>query len=157
MLFNPGKVRDFMAHFPIYGNDLELVEENKLLGVIVSSNLSLSSNVEYVVKRCNSKLWILRLHKKLGADNEDLKEVYVSQIRSILEFEAPVSHSSITGEDRLKLERLQKSALHIMLSNSYKSFSYARKALDLETLHTRRQKLCKKFARKSCKNEKFRK
>ena len=96
MLYNPGKVRHFMPHFSI---DLELVEENKLLGVIVSSNLSLSSNVEYVVKRCNSKLWILRLHKKLGADNEDLKEVYVSQIRSILEFEAPVSHSSITGED----------------------------------------------------------
>ena len=111
--------------------------------------------MEYIVKRCNSKLWILRQLKKLGADNEDLKEIYVSQIRSILELAAPVWHSFITGEDRLKLERIQISALHIILSDHYKSYNSARKALDLETLHSRRQKLCKKFARKSFKNEKF--
>jgi hypothetical protein len=155
MLFNPGKVRDFMPHFSIDGNEIELVEETKLLGVIVSSNLSCSSNVDYIIKRCNSKLWILRRLKKLGADNEDLKEIYISQIRSILEFAVPVWHSSITGEERLKLERVQKSALHIILSDRYKSYRFARKALDLETLHTRRQKLCKKFARKSFKHQKF--
>ena len=65
MLFNPGKVRDFMPHFSIDGNDLELVEETKLLGVNVNRYLTWSFHVEYIVKWCNSNLWILRRFKKL--------------------------------------------------------------------------------------------
>ena len=56
---------------------------------------------------------------------------------------------------RHKLERIQKSALHIILAENYKSYSSACKTLKLETLHSRREFLCKKIARKSFKNPKF--
>ena len=72
-------------------------------------------------------------------------------------YAAPVWHSSLTGEDRLKLERIKKSALHIMLGDGYKSYSSALKLTGLKTLFENRRKICIKFARKSLKSVKFRK
>ena len=91
----------------------------------------------------------------MGASQEDLVDVFMKQIRSILEYAVPVWHSSLTGVERLDLERIQKSACHIILGDRYSSYSSARKKLNLDTLHGRRIKLCKKFAKKSLKHEKF--
>ena len=52
-----------------------------------------------MINRANKKLWFLRRLKALGADDEDLKDVYVKQIRSILEYGVPVWHSSLTIGD----------------------------------------------------------
>ena len=155
MVFNPGKVRDFHPKFNLNNKQIDLVDETQLLGVVLRSDLSWSSNTEYIVSRANKKLWFLRRLKTLGANTDDLKDVYIKQIRSIMEFAVPVWHSSLTGEDRLLIERIQKSALHIILGDRYQSYSSALKAMQLETLFRRRQKLCTKFARKCYKNEKF--
>ena len=158
MVFNPGKVRDFHPKFNLNNKQLDLVEETKLLGVVIRSDLCWNSNTDYIVSRANKKLWFLRRLKTLGANQDDLRDVYIKQIRSILEFAVPVWHSSLTGEDRLLIERIQKSALHIILGNMYQSsYTSALKLLQLETLFRRRQKLCAKFARKSFKNAKFNK
>ena len=125
--------------------------------MVTRSDLSWSANTDYIVSRANKKLWFLRRLKTLGANQDDLGDVYIKQIRSILEFAVPVWHSSLTGEDRLLIERIQKSALYIILGNSYQSYTSALKLLQLETLFRRRQKLCTKFARKSYKNPKFNK
>ena len=143
MLFNPGKVRDFMPTFPLCDNELELVEETTLLGVVLRSDLSWASNTDYMVKRAYKKLWCLRRLKKLGANHEDLLDVYFKQIRSILEYAVAVWHPALTGEDRLRIERVHKCALSII------------KQLKLDTLFSRRQNLCKKFAKKSLKHAKF--
>ena len=60
MLFNPCKNKDFMPEIAVEGTRIDLVEETKLLGVVVSSNLSWHSNTEYIAKRFNNKLWVLR-------------------------------------------------------------------------------------------------
>ena len=73
----------------------------------------------------------------------------------MLEFAVPVWHRSITGVDRLRLERIQKSALHIILGGQYTSYTSALKYTKLESLFQRRKKLCKTFARKSVRNTKF--
>ena len=157
MLFNPSRSRDFMPQFNIEGNQIELVEEARLLGVTVRSDLSWSAHVDDIVKRCNKKLWILRRLRRLGAENSDLKEIYEKQIRCVLEYAAPVWHPALTGDQRLKIERIQKSALHIILAEQYKSYTSACKTLKLESLHFRREYLCKKFAKKSFMNPKFKK
>ena len=135
---------------------IETVEETKLLGVVLRSDLSWSSNTAYMIGRANHKLWMLKRLKKLGAETNDLVEVYQKQVRSILEFAVPVWHSSLTGIDRMKIERVQKTAMHIILGNTYRSYSHALKCLSLDSLFSRRQNLCKTFARKAYKNSKFR-
>ena len=137
------------------GHHIDLVEETRLLGLVLRSDLSWSSNTDYIVQRCNSKLWFLRRLKKLGASMEDLLDLYHKHVRSILEYAAPVWHSSLTGEDRLKLERVQKTAFHIILGEQYKSYNSALKITGSKTLFDRRRKICLKFAQKSLKNSKF--
>ena len=111
ILFNPGSAKDFHPRFNLGNTEIDLVDETRLLGVVVRSDLSWSSNTDYMVERVNRKLWFLRRLKKLGANQDDLKDMYVKQIWSILEITVTVWHSSLVGEDRLKIERVQKSAL----------------------------------------------
>ena len=155
MLFNPCQTRDFSPKFELSGQPIEVVEESKLLGIVIRSDLSWSSNTEYMVSRANKKLWFLRRLKALGASHEDLKEVYIKQIRCILEYAAPVWHSSVTAGESIQIERVQKSASRIILSEKYQSYKYALEYLQLETLHSRRERLCAKFAKKCLRSMKF--
>ena len=66
----------------------------------------------------------------------------------------PVWHSSITLSERADIERVQKSALHVILVMEYKTYESALKKLNLETLKSRREKLWTKFAAKSVKHDK---
>ena len=126
-----------------------------MLGVVLTSNLSWGANTDYIVERCNKKTWVLKRLKKLGANHSDLLDVYFKQIRSVTEFAVPVWNSSLTGDDIAKLERLQKTALHIILSEDYKSYNSALKTLGLEKLSERRRKICLTFAKKAQKHKKF--
>ena len=123
MLFNPCSSKDFMPEIVINNTRIDLVEEIKLLGVMLTSDLSWAANTQYIVDRCNSKIWMLRRLKKLGASSEDLLEVYFKQIRSVAEFAAPVWNSALTGDDISNLERLQETVLHINLGDQYKSYN----------------------------------
>ena len=109
----------------------------------------------FIVQKTNRKLWCLRRLKKLGANTSDLIDVYTKLVRSQLELAVPAWHPGLSSEDRLRIERVQKSACCIMLGQNYKSYGKALKHLGLETLHERRNKLCKNFAKKSLKHPKF--
>ena len=104
MVFNPGISRDFMPRFNFIGEELEIVEETKLLGVILRSDLSWKSNTSYMVKRANKKLWSLRRLKGLGAKNNDLIDVFIKQVRSILENAVQVWHPGLTEDEKNKIE-----------------------------------------------------
>ena len=155
MVFNPGQARDFNPKFELSGHKIEVVEETNLLGIVLRSDLSWSSNTAYMISRANRKLWCLRRLKALGASHEDLKDVYIKQIRCILEYAAPVWHSSITAEDSIQIERVQKSALRIILSGRYQLYKNALDQVQLDTLYSRRERLCMKFARKCVESKKI--
>ena len=97
MLFNPCRTKDFMPEMKLNGTRIDLVEQSKLLGVNLTSNLSWSANTEFVIQKCNKKTWMLRRLKKLGTRQDDLIDVFVKHIRSIAEF--AVWNSSLTGEE----------------------------------------------------------
>ena len=155
MLFNPSKTKDFHPRFVLNNHELDLVEETKLLGLVIRSDLSWASNTLYMVKRASKKLWCLRRLKNFGAKTKDLLDVYVKQIRCLLEYAVTVWQPSLTVEDSLKIERVQKSALAIILGQNFKSYKYALLQLNLDTLAARRIKLCEKFSIKAQKHPKF--
>ena len=70
-------------------NELELVEEMKILGIVVSSDMKWAANTEYIVQKGYNRLWILRRLKAMGAGQEDLKDVFLKQVRSVLELAVP--------------------------------------------------------------------
>ena len=157
MIFNPCSSIDFLPEFSIEGNDLAVVEKMRLLGLIITPNLKWVSNTQNVVLKANKRMWILRRLKKLGAPDSNLLDVYVKQIRCILEYAVPVWQGSITVAEKQDLERIQKIACHIILGERYQSYKDALQTLKLETLEARRYKLCLNFALKLEKSEKFRK
>ena len=52
---NRCKTKDVLPEMELKGTKIDLVEEAKVLGAIISSNLSWSSNTDYIVERCNKK------------------------------------------------------------------------------------------------------
>ena len=106
MVFNPGKIRDYFPRFEFNKMELEVVEEVKILGVIIRNDLSWGPNTDYMVQKANRKLWYLRRLSKLGASTDDLLGVY-TKVRCHLEF-AVAWYPSLTGKNRLKIDRVQK-------------------------------------------------
>ena len=154
MVFNPCKAWEFVPEMTLDNQELEMVEEMKLLGVIVRSDLKWSSNTEEMVASAYKRLWSLRRLKGMGATQEDLKDVYIKQVRSVLEFAVPAWNGDLKHEDQKNIERVQRTALHIMLGERYHSYTTALETLGLESLSARRHNLCLKFARKASKHPK---
>ena len=90
MIFNPTIVYDFLPEMEIEGNHLETLDEMKLLGLTLTSDLKWKTNTTNMVKKSYSKMWILKRLKKKGANLQDLTDIYNKQVRSVLEFGAPV-------------------------------------------------------------------
>ena len=66
MLFNPCVSKDFMPEISINNTRLDVVEQSKLLGVIISSDLKWEANTQYIARKCNSMVWTIRRLKKMG-------------------------------------------------------------------------------------------
>ena len=98
---------------------------------------------------------LLRKVASFGASKEDLKDIYVLFIRSILEQSAVVWSSGLTCENKNDLERVQKSALRIILGKEYNNYNSALNRLNLLSLEERRKQLCINFATKCTKNDKL--
>ena len=71
-----------------------------------------------------------------------------------MEQSATVWHSSLTEENSNDLERVQKSAVRIMLGNSYRGYRKSLNILQMDSLKDRREHLCLNFAQKCIKNPK---
>ena len=98
---------------------------------------------------------LLRKAVKFGASKQELKEIYFSFVRSHLEKSATLWHSSLTEKNKNDLERIQKTAVKIMLGNNNVSYKKGLLKLDIDDLSTRREKLCLDFAKKCIQNPKL--
>ena len=91
ILFNNAIKYDFQPNLTIQnGDQLQVVDEIRLLGVQVRSDLSWSSNTTGMCQTAYSRLRMLRRLKPLGASENELLDVYEKQIRCMVEFCTPV-------------------------------------------------------------------
>ena len=99
---------------------------------------------------------MIMLHKlySFNIGDDDMVNIYILYIRSILEHSCQVWHYSITEEERSDFERVQKVACKIILKNRYTSYEQALNILNLDSLDDRRAILCLKFAKKCVKHRK---
>ena len=157
ILFNNSKKWDFTPSVSL-GNksiELEVVNQIKLLGIVITSDMKWHENTSQLCRKGFSRLWMLRNLKRLGASKAELLDVYIKQCRSILELAAPVWTPGLTSENIISLERVQKSACAIILGRKYVGYKDAIKNLGIDTLEQRRLELCLKFAKTCSKSDKF--
>ena len=88
------------------------------------------------------------LLRRSGLKAEDIVTVYSTTVRPILEYAAPVWHSSLTREQCKLIENIQKRALKI--AHPQLSYEEALHATKLPFLEQRREQLSKHFFKEMC-------
>ena len=153
MVFNFTNDYQFGTKMMLDNQELEEIQETKLLGVIINNKLNWDSNTDFLVKKSNAKMWILHKLVDFQVPKDDLKIIYFLYIRSHLEQSCQVWHSSLTLENTKDIERVQKNALRIILQDDYNNYPDALETRGLESLYDRRETLCLRFATKCIKSE----
>ena len=118
----------------------------KILGIWLQDDLKWEKQISEMLKKTNSRLYMLRNLKRFGFDPSELSIVYKGYVRPLLEYGDVVWGSSLTCDQSSTLEKVQKRACKIILGKKYNSYSDAIKECGIETLSDRRQNHSTKFA-----------
>ena len=152
--FNKSRKWDFPPEVKFSdGTLIEYVPETKLVGVILSENLSWQKNTNYICDKARQKMWMLRRMIQLDLGPFTMLDVYTKEVRSILEMAVPVWHAGLTKLQSKDIERIQRISFQIILGSRYINYKQACKSLGVQTLDERRVKLCLKFAKKNHNSE----
>ena len=152
MIFNFTDNFQFTSRLTLKGEPVEVIKTTKLLGTIITDEFKWDQNTRNLVIRANARMELLRRAAEFKASTSDLKDIYILFVRSILEQSAPVWHSSLTVENSNDIERVQKSAVKIILGNQFEDYRKSLTKLEMITLEERRHRLCLNFALKCSKD-----
>ena len=156
MIFNPFRKYDVFPEISIKQGELtEVVEEQKILGNIVRSDLKTISNTEYICKRAYRRMWVLRRLKSLGCPIPELLDVLRQQVISICEGSVAYWGPMITKVESNMLERCLKTGLHIIYQEDYVCFNNALSLSNMKSLKIGRLELISKLSKKAIQSTKY--
>ena len=122
----------------IENKSIKAVAVHKHLGVMLTESLKWSVHIESVISRGIKKAGLQRfMARDLPADL--VSKLYLTYLRSVLEYASPVWHGGLSTSDELALEKIQASVARRVLSVPWmtpKSDMF--KELDWPTLRWRR-------------------
>ena len=156
MVFNFSRNHQFNTRLEMNGKILEQVKSTRLLGLVINDKLTWNENTKNIVTRAYQRMVILHNLFEFNMPIIELLNIYILYIRSILEQSSVVWNKSITNEECIEIERVQKVALRIIMRENYVSYANAICITGLLTLKERRDQLSAKFASKCVKSDKTR-
>ena len=119
MIFNFTENFQFATRLQLKGKNIEMVDQMKILGTIVKSDLSWDDNCDLLIKKVNARMQLLRGVQGFGASIEEMVHLWTVLSRSVLEQSCAVWSSSLTQENIDDLERTQKSFAKLVLKERY--------------------------------------
>ena len=155
MIFNFSKKHQFTTKLNVNDKNIEMVRETALLGTVISDKLTWDKNTEELAKKGYKRMQLLNAASAFTNNRQELKDIYLTFVRSILEQSAVVWHSSLSVRNKTDLERIQKAAVRVIIGNEYSTYRNGLKSLKLDTLEKRREILCLRFAKNCLKHEKM--
>ena len=138
-IINFSKKGQFTTNLEVNEQSLEVVNEVRLLGTIITNDLKWNKNTREIVKKAYRRMQLLHRAATFTSNVNDLKAIYLTYIRSILEQSAVVWHSSLTAKNRRALERVQKAAIRLIFKGKNKTYEEGLKRLNIGTLEDRRK------------------
>lgn len=123
---------------------VEVVKNFKFLGVTLDSHLDFTAHVDIVTKRAKKRTYLLTKLKHLGVDNEKLKLYYVSNIRSLMTYAAPVFFGFLTSGHQQSMESVQRLCTKIIMPD-VESYTARLEHLELQPLVQFMDTLCQKY------------
>ena len=97
----------------------------------------MSAQIGNLIRRATKRLFVLRYYSSF-MPGDDLKKLYCSLIRSVLEYSSVTYHSMLTKGQENELEKVQKKALRCMYGYN-KSYSELLTESGLQPLKSRRE------------------
>ena len=154
MVFNFSKKWDFPPEYLFSDKQmLEVVREDKLLGINIQSDLKWHSNTNMICRRAMSRMWLLRRMKSLKIEERIILDYYIKEIRPVAEHGVVIWNSGLTKGQVHQLEKIQKVAFYIILEDKKVSYEEACEYFNLKTLAGRRTDLCTNFALKLARSQ----
>ncbi|TWW62632.1 hypothetical protein D4764_04G0012790 [Takifugu flavidus] len=98
----------------ILGTDVDVVESYKYLGVHLNNNLDWTHNTDALVKKGNSRLFLLRRLGSFGVQGPLLRTFYDSVVGSAIFYGIVCWSSSITDRYRKRMDRLVRRASSVL-------------------------------------------
>jgi hypothetical protein len=156
MLFSRHRKYDFLPELHLNPDtNIEVVEEMKIVGFILRSDLKTVSNTNYIIGKAYARMWIVRRLKAMGASRSRLLDVLQKQVISVLQLAVPAWDCFLTCQERADLERVLKTGLRIIWGQDYTTFEQVLHESGLTTLQESRTRIVRKFVRKSAAHNKF--
>jgi hypothetical protein len=117
----------------------------------LTNNLNWNEHVSAICVKAGRRLHLLRLLKRSSVPYADLLQYYKSVIRPTIEYAAPVWQSSLTAEQRSRLENIQRRALRIISGSADYELYCA--LYSIEPVFVRLNELAKSFFHHICNPE----
>ena len=125
---------------------IERVTSFRLLGVHLDSSLAWSTHINHIVKKATTRLYFLKQLKGAALSSSHLLHFYITVIRPVLEYCAPLWHYALTKAQSESLEAVQKRAIRIIhISTHGMPYSSMLFYANLSSLASRREDLSYKF------------
>ena len=112
----------------IKSEEVEQVDFFKYLGTVLDKNLKFTDHVDYVYKKANQRMYLLRKLKSFNVDSYILDLVYKSLVQSVLTFNIVTWYGNLGVREKKKLNRIVNLASKIIgiqqqpLSHIYHDF-----------------------------------
>lgn len=108
--FSHGRVRSqntsLCEPLKIENEPVEQVCQFKYLGTVLDQHLSFTENVDYIYKKAQQRLYLLRKLRNFNVDQTILESVYRSLIESVLVFNIVSWYGNLTVKNKAKLNRV---------------------------------------------------
>ena len=97
MIFNKSRKYDFPPEFSFSnGENLEVLEETRLLGLVLTSDLRWAANTRSIYTKAMGKMWLLRRMIKLKLEPKIVCDYYIKEIRVLAEQGVSIWNSGLT-------------------------------------------------------------
>ena len=116
---------DFFPDVRVGDNSLQVVSESKILGIIIQDSLKWNRHVQHICERARKKLFIIVNMMELKLDYNTIIDVYLKEIRSVLEYGSVVFHSGLTKKLADEIEDIQRIFCRLLAGYLKLSLSYS--------------------------------
>ena len=132
----------------IGGKHIKVVSDAKLLGLTISSDLTWNAHITEVIKKAAKRLYFLIQLKRARVSQNDLCLFYVTCVRSVIDYAAPVFHYSRPAYLMQELEGIQKRAMRIICPGI--EYQYALVLANLSTVAKHHNDICRRTFESIC-------
>ena len=126
MLCNPRRKWDFIPELSFDGGkNIEIVDELKIVGYILRSDMKTCSNTAYLTAKAFKRMWLIRRLKYLGASTKQLIDSLQKQVLSVLWLGALAWYCLLTQNEKHDIDRVAKVGLKIIYGSTNSGFENA--------------------------------